>query len=202
MLITGILLAAGCSERFGGNKLLHHLSDGTPIAVACARQLRQHVDHAVAVLRPEQYRLADLLRAEGVHLIPYASTGMGESLATAIKASCGAAGWVVTLGDMPFIQSSTIANVVNGLRQGHALVAPTYQGLRGHPVGFQRCFYHELSQLQGDTGAQSLLRKYAATMTLQPCEDAGIIRDVDTYQDLHPLFNSTQTAQLAAYHVD
>lgn len=202
MLITGILLAAGHSERFGGNKLLHHLSDGTPIAVASARQLRQQVDHAVAVLRPEQYHLADLLRAEGVHLIPYASAGLGESLATAIKACCGAAGWVVTLGDMPFIQAETIAHVVNGLRQGNTLVAPTYQGLRGHPVGFQRCFYHELSQLQGDTGAQALLRKHAATMTLLPCDDAGIVQDVDTYQDLHSHFNVTQTAPLTTYHVD
>ena len=38
--IVGLLLAAGHGRRFGGDKLLQPLADGTPVAVAAARALK------------------------------------------------------------------------------------------------------------------------------------------------------------------
>jgi len=35
--IAGILLAAGCGSRFGANKLLAPLADGTPLAIAALK---------------------------------------------------------------------------------------------------------------------------------------------------------------------
>ena len=41
---TGILLAAGQGTRFGSNKLLQPLADGTPMAVASAVTLQRRAD--------------------------------------------------------------------------------------------------------------------------------------------------------------
>lgn len=60
--IVGILLAAGTSTRFGGNKLLFPMKSGTRMAVASARNLRSAVEQAVAVVRPGSRKLRGLSR--------------------------------------------------------------------------------------------------------------------------------------------
>ncbi|MGH8772938.1 MAG: NTP transferase domain-containing protein, partial [Burkholderiales bacterium] len=57
-MIAGVLLAAGASSRFGSNKLLHPLPDGTPIAVAAGRNLKRAVEDAFAVVRSHDEALA------------------------------------------------------------------------------------------------------------------------------------------------
>jgi molybdenum cofactor cytidylyltransferase len=69
MPITGILLAAGYSKRFGSDKLLYPLADGTPMAVAAAQKLYATVNPVLAVVRPESIELADLLSAEGLQIV-------------------------------------------------------------------------------------------------------------------------------------
>ncbi|TCV90542.1 nucleotidyltransferase family protein [Sulfurirhabdus autotrophica] len=185
-MITGILLAAGTGSRFGSNKLLHPLPDGTPIAIAAARTLLKSVEHGVAVLPDTNPQLADLLHAEGMEIIycPEAAQGMGKSLACGVAASQNSSGWIIALADMPYIQTGTVTSVAKSLRTGVSIVAPSYQGKRGHPVGFGREFYSDLVQLNGDQGARQLLSKHASSLQLIPCEDAGILADIDQPSDL------------------
>jgi molybdenum cofactor cytidylyltransferase len=56
-MITGILLAAGNASRFGSNKLLHLLPDGTPIAMAAARNLKAAIPSSLAIVRPQDHAL-------------------------------------------------------------------------------------------------------------------------------------------------
>jgi len=109
-MIVGILLAAGTGTRFGGDKLLFPLADGTPVGVQAARNLLSGVDHGVAVLRPSDRQLAHLLEAEGMQVAfcPGAETGMGTSLAFGVTAAQDEDGWLIALADMPFIQHDTI----------------------------------------------------------------------------------------------
>jgi molybdenum cofactor cytidylyltransferase len=106
--IVGILLAAGRGTRFGSDKRLYPLSDGTPMAVAAARNLRPACDRLIAVLRPGSETLAGLLAAEGCETVvcAEADSGMGHTLAAGVRASPEALGWVVALADMPFIAPS------------------------------------------------------------------------------------------------
>jgi molybdenum cofactor cytidylyltransferase len=187
--ITGILLAAGYSRRFGSDKLLHPLANATPIAVAAARKLYTSVNQTLAVVRPESTELAHLLHREGLQIMTCAEaeTGMGASIACGIKASLNAQAWIIALADIPLIQITTIQQIVRRLQQGAAIVAPQYQGRRGHPVGFHQRYGTQLSQLTGDTGARTLLQQHSAQITYFPCNDAGIHYDIDTIQDLENL---------------
>jgi molybdenum cofactor cytidylyltransferase len=186
MPITGILLAAGYSKRFGSDKLLYPMADGTPMAVATAQKLYAAVNPVLAVVRPESIELADLLSAEGLQIVNCAAakTGMGASIACGIKASLDAQAWVIALADMPFIQTATIKQLIALLCKGAAIAAPQYQGRRGHPVGFNQQFGTLLSQLTGDMGARTVLQKYRTQTTLFSCHDMGIHYDVDTLQEL------------------
>ena len=135
---TGILLAAGQGSRFGSNKLLHPLADGTPMGVASAHRLRQAVAHCIAIVADEQGETAQLLAETGLQIIanPQACDGMGASIARGVAASADAGGWIIALADMPHIPVNVIQALVDALAQGADIVAPVFRGQRGHPVGF------------------------------------------------------------------
>lgn len=184
--VVGILLAGGRSTRFGADKLMHCLGDGTPIAVASARRLIAVCPHTISVLRPEQADLRTLLTAMAVdvRLDPECERGLGNSLACAVRASPEADGWLVALADMPFLNSSTLHSLIKALSRGADIAAPVHRGRRGHPVGFSRRWFAALASLHGDIGARQLLDEHARSITLIEVDDSGVHRDVDRRDDL------------------
>lgn len=184
-MITGILLAAGAGTRFGGDKLLAPLRCGTPIGIKSARNLLSAVDHGIAVVRPDDQRLAKLLKKEGfqVAYCPNANTGMGASLAFGVNAAQNSRGWLIALADMPFIRHDTIHSIATLLRAGAPIAAPQHQDRHGHPVGFASEFFCDLTQLSGDRGAHPILTNHAERIVSFNCEDPGIFADIDTRSD-------------------
>lgn len=192
MKVVAILLAAGSATRFGSDKLLHALPHEVPIAVQAARHLRAvFADAVFAVVRPDAWELSRLLREEGCTVAPCerAAEGMGASLACGVRAADAAGlaeGYVVALGDMPFIRASTIAAVRDALAGGAAVAAPYFRARRGHPVGIAGRYGAELAALSGDEGARRLLAAHADELVKVPVGDPGAIRDIDTPGDLAP----------------
>jgi len=184
--ITGILLAAGASQRFGTDKLTQHLPNGVPVAVQACRRLLMACERILVVVRPGSTRLIDLLAPLGVDIAvcETASQGMGTSLAFAIQSCPDARGWVVALADMPGIQVETLRQVAAALHDGALIAAPHFHGRRGHPVGFSAKLGDALMMLQGDQGAKSVLRTHAQSLTRIDCEDPGILWDIDHPEDL------------------
>lgn len=186
MKIVGILLAAGSGSRFGGDKLLHPLPDGTPMGVASLRNLLKALPNVIAVVRSGDHRLGDLLRNEGANVVACedAGQGMARSFVCAVDASRDAHGWVIALGDMPFLLPQTINKVAVQVAQTGRIVIPAYQGTRGHPVGFGGRYRDELLAVHGDEGARAVIANNRADVETLDCGDPGILRDVDTPADL------------------
>jgi molybdenum cofactor cytidylyltransferase len=186
--IVGLLLAAGSATRFGSDKLQHALPHGVSIAVQSARHLKSEVTRVVAVVRPGSDELSKALKSEGceIAVCENAAEGMGASLACAARAAGEADGYLIALADMPFLRRSTIAAVRDALAGGAPLVAPYFRARRGHPVGLSRKFLKELVDLRGDAGAKKLLAEHERAIVKIPVGDPGVIRDIDTPEDLAP----------------
>jgi molybdenum cofactor cytidylyltransferase len=193
--MIGILLAAGFSRRFGSqNKLMQTLADNDIIAVHAAKNLLTAVPVSVAVVRQDNPELATKLIHVGmvvVHCPPH-KTEMADSLLIAIEAASAiereagntlSAGYVIALADMPFIQPATISRVADAIRHGADIAMPSYQGQRGHPVGFAVKFHNALTQLSGDEGARAIIKSHAKALTLLETDDAGVVTDIDTQED-------------------
>ncbi|MGQ0545681.1 MAG: nucleotidyltransferase family protein [Betaproteobacteria bacterium] len=186
--IVGLLLAAGSASRFGSDKLRHALPHGVPIAVQAARPLKAELKRVIAVVKPGADELAEALKNESCEVVvcENAAEGMGASLACAARAAGEAGGYLVALGDMPFLRRTSIAAVRDALAGGAALVAPYFRARRGHPVGLGKGFYAELLSLRGDEGAKKLLAANEKQLVKIPIGDPGVIRDIDTPADLLP----------------
>ena len=186
--IVGVLLAAGSASRFGSDKLRHALPHGVSIAVQAARPLKAELKRVIAVVRPGSVQLAEALSKESCEVVvcENAAEGMGASLACAARAAGEADGYLVALGDMPFLRRTSIAALRDALANGALLVAPYFRTRRGHPIGFSRRFLPDLLSLKGDEGAKRVLAAHERELVKIPIGDPGVIRDIDTPDDLLP----------------
>lgn len=189
MTPVGILLAAGRGRRFdptgAASKLLQVLPGGEPVVAASARVLLSAVDKVIAVVRPDDGGVGDCLRALGcdVTVCLEADSGMAASLVHAIRhAPPDAAGWLIALGDMPYVRGATVKVLCEALEQGAAIALPVSGGRRGNPVGFGRIHLDALLALQGDQGARAILKVHPVTEVR--VDDPGIFSDIDTLSDL------------------
>ena len=184
--VTGIILAAGQSTRFGRDKLIARLSDNSTILSASARPMLEVIPKIIAVLAPGQTERQQYLDDLGIEILicSKALMGIGHSLACAVNGSSGSDAWVITLADLPYIQTQTIMQIYQQLQSGSQLVAPYYQGRRGHPVGISCQYKAELLNLTGDTGARSIFHRHSDKLDKLDTKDAGILRDIDLLSDL------------------
>jgi molybdenum cofactor cytidylyltransferase len=126
----------------------------------------------------------DAVRASGLayHVEAGPHPGMGDSIAAAVRATRDAAGWLILPGDLPLIHPETLHAVANALVE-HAAVFPTFEGQRGHPVGFSAQCRAGLESLKGNQGAALVLSTYHAIELV--VNDAGAVTDIDTLDDLY-----------------
>ncbi|WP_409317041.1 nucleotidyltransferase family protein [Pseudomonas sp. KCJK9016] len=128
--------------------------------------------------RPQAMRMA---QAYGCDIVSIEPAGMGDSIAAGVAACPDADGWLIVLGDMPFILPSSIEQVVAAIAEDVVSV-PVQGGEFGHPVGFGRSFGHGLMALSGDRGARPLFKQ--GRVVEVAVDDPGVLWDIDVPQAL------------------
>jgi Uncharacterized MobA-related protein len=178
-----VMLAAGFGRRFGADKRRALLPDGTPLLTHTLRAAAPAFSERVLVLREEDEDLRKRHADWPCVIATDAALGLGHSLAAALPHIEDWDGMVVALGDMPWVQTRTYAQIKQRLAP-ELLVVPYYQGQRGNPVGIGSDFFPELMKPQGDQGARTLFKRHSSSLVACEVDDAGILRDVDSPQDL------------------
>jgi molybdenum cofactor cytidylyltransferase len=106
---------------------------------------------------------------------------MGNSIAAAVAAQPDHRGWLIVLGDMPFILPDTLRQLVKSL-DDEGISVPMSGGEFGHPVAFGRRYCLPLMALSGDRGARRLFQP--GVVREVPVEDPGVLWDIDTPEAL------------------
>ncbi|WP_263217613.1 nucleotidyltransferase family protein [Pseudomonas atacamensis] len=189
--IAVIVLAAGEGKRFrqiAGSDKDKLLADCTGRDGAVRSVIEQvlvnlpaSLDKRVLVTteaRPQAMRMA---QAYGCDVVSIESTGMGDSIAAGVAACPEADGWLIVLGDMPFILSSSIERVLAAMADD-AVSVPVLGGEFGHPVGFGRSFAAQLQALTGDRGARPLFAQ--GRVVEVAVDDPGVLWDIDVPESL------------------
>ncbi|WP_296184431.1 nucleotidyltransferase family protein [Pseudomonas sp. UBA1879] len=184
--LCAIVLAAGQGTRYREvagahrNKLLAQCMGRDGIERCVIEQvlvnLSVQVDKVVLLTRPQYSCVAELGLRHGCEVVVLESPGMGDSIAAAVSAEPDHRGWLIVLGDMPFIHPDTLKRVADSVRPDMISV-PVYQGQYGHPVAFGRGFASSLMGLAGEKGAKRLFN--GAQVNEVRVDDPGVLWDVD-----------------------
>ncbi|MGY2337836.1 nucleotidyltransferase family protein [Pseudomonas sp. SDO5532_S415] len=186
-----IVLAAGQGSRFrqvAGDEKDKLLADCTGLDDAVRSVIEQvlvnlpaELDRRVLVTTADRPQVIRMAKAYGCEIVLVESTGMGDSIAAGVAACAQLNGWLMVLGDMPFILPSSIGQVVAQVVDD-CISVPVQEGEFGHPVGFGRNFGPGLMALSGDRGAKALFAQ--GRVVEVTVDDPGVLWDVDVPEKL------------------
>ena len=191
-MIAGLILAAGESSRMGADKAVLTYRGGTFLGTVFNVLRDAGIERIAVVLghHAEQIERAVNLPCAEFILNPNYLRGQTSSLQAGLRAlatpECEAI--VLCLVDHPQVSPATVRQLITAFQRSLApVVIPTHQNRRGHPVLIARSLFAELSRLDPDTGANTVLRQRRQATQFVEVSDAGILVDVDdreTYRRL------------------
>lgn len=185
--IWAIILAAGESRRMGAPKMLLTFHGRTMIENVIANVSESNVGNIVVVLGAEREALVNQISALNIkycYNIDY-KDGMLSSVKCGFRnlpSEYNAA--LVFQGDQPVIPPAAINIVIKAyLSVGKGIVIPVYKNKRGHPVLIARKYMEEIEKLNPVEGLRSLAYKFPDDVLEVDTDEAGILRDFDTYEE-------------------
>lgn len=182
--VAGILLAAGGSTRFGGDKLSADLFGRTVLQRSVSAMLDAGLAPVVVVVQPD----AGVQLPEGAVAIgnPHWLSGIASSIQAGIRAARAddsADAVVVAPADQPRCGPAVYRRLLDAYRaDGTRPVVAAYDGALRNPVLLPRDRWRIVDDLRGDSGLSQVVRDSAA-LALE-CADVGSVDDVDTPEDL------------------
>lgn len=179
-----VLLAAGESRRFGGNKLLHELN-GKPMYQYILEQIQglpsDMIGQKLLVTQYEDIRKEAETRGFLTVENKNSRLGISHSLHLGLQALDDRADAVMfAVCDQPWLRQATIWKLITEWRQsGKGIACLGYQGEPGNPVIFSKRYYKELLELTGDTGGKRVLCRHMDDVWISEAEEQEL-KDMDT----------------------
>lgn len=177
MGLIAAVLAAGASVRLGRPKQLLQYRGEPLIRHAVRIALGARCDKTFVIVPPDL--LGDALEGMDVTVIenPEWRGGVSTSIRAAVKAAPDSR-ILFTLCDQPLITSEHLREML-GVEA--PIVATEYRGIAGVPAVFGPQFSEQLSALEGDRGARSIIDMHIDSVVPIRLEEAGV--DIDTFDD-------------------
>lgn len=198
VLRSALVLAAGLSTRFPGNKLLYEVEDrlvgrDSIIRVVVRKFLScECFDEVVVVVGYEYGRIIEALRDLDVKFVynPNFTGGMSTSIVAGARRVIRHSSLVaIHPADVPFVKTTTISllvSVASAYTSGAgAIVIPRYGPKGGHPLVISGELVKELLNLSEEgLGLKGLISRKRDRVIYVDTDDPGAVLDVDRPEDL------------------
>lgn len=193
MKIFGIVISAGEGRRMEGRiKQLLPWKNSTILGSIIETLKNSDLEKIYIVLGYEKDKIYDSIKdilTEKFEIIfnENYKKGMLTSIQEALKkAPPYFDGFIVFLGDQPFLNKDTINKLLNEVRKGqYPIIVSCYKGERGHPTFISMKFKDEILSLDPEKeGLRDIIysaRNKNLVFDLET-EDPDTVKDIDTYE--------------------
>ena len=188
IFIKKILLAAGCSKRYGEkNKLTENFK---------GKHLIEHIIHTLlkvfdpcellVILGHDSKVIKDLIDNKDIKIVNNKKykNGIGTSISLGIQhLDTTVQGVMIIPADMPLISAEDLIKLENEfiVHNCKKVVLPRYKYTIGNPVILPKSYFATLKNLKEDFGARSQIKEIDIVKV--DC-DVGTIFDIDTSKEL------------------
>jgi molybdenum cofactor cytidylyltransferase len=193
--VAALVPAAGQSRRMGCCKQLLPLPD-RPVIVRCLETIRAAgIDDIVLVLgEPYGAAIAQVVTPYSPQIVwnPDQESDMAQTLRCGLPPlPADVSGILVFVPDYPLVRTDTCrALVAQHLLDPAAILIPTWQGRKGHPVLVPAAIMHALPN---HPTLRQLLASYPDQVSLVVTADEGTILDMDTPGDYQTLLERSSS---------
>ena len=186
-MITGLVLAAGRSERMGTLKQLLPFGSVTLIEQVVRTLTRSRLGKDVVVVLG--HRAEEIVaRVSGLPVrFAYNPDPEGDMISSI---RCGLAyippdqAILVALGDQPLVTTGTVNRLIAEYeRRPEGMVLPVHDGKRGHPMIVSPAFREEILFESNPGGLKGLRDRYAESVRLVPVDTDAVLIDLDYRSD-------------------
>lgn len=185
--VIAIILAAGKSVRFGGQKLLYEFR-GHPLILTTLKPFLRFpsIDEVLVVVGYRKDEMIQVLKDYPVRIVVNENyeRGLSSSILSALPYVEEDDEVFIHLGDKPFVSVELLHTLLGNVKKEAHIIVPTYDGTIGHPILVGPGSYLKgLSEIDGDEGLRSVISKRPESLVLTPY-DVSVIIDIDTTEDL------------------
>ena len=186
-MITGLVLAAGRSERMGTLKQLLPFGSVTLIEQVVRTLTRSRLGKDVVVVLG--HRAEEIVaRVSGLPVrFAYNPDPEGDMISSI---RCGLAyippdqAILVALGDQPLVTTGTVNRLIAEYeRRPEGMVLPVHDGKRGHPMIVSPAFREEILFESNPGGLKGLRDRHAESVRLVPVDTDAVLIDLDYRSD-------------------
>ena len=182
-MVTGMILAGGCSTRAKTNKLLLQV-DEKPLILHTIDSMKPFVDHLIVVTGKYDQELRPYLKDVEVIYNKDYELGMFSSVLAGIKNVDSDV--IILPGDMMNISPNTFKSLLNN--KG-TITIPTYKGQNGHPLFLNKKMCELLKKEDINSNLKLFVNKNSKSINYVEVNDPFIKFDIDTMKDYQTLLN-------------
>ena len=186
-MITGLVLAAGRSERMGTPKQLLPFGGVTLIEQVIRTLTRSRLGKEVVVVLG--YRAKDIVeRISGLPVrLAYNPDPEGDMVSSV---RCGLAyiepdqAVMISLGDQPLVTTGIVNRLIDEYEERpEGMVLPVHEGKRGHPMILSPAFREEILFESMPGGLKALRDRYSGSVRTVPVDTDAVLIDLDYRSD-------------------
>ena len=181
-----VIMAAGRSQRFGGNKLLAPLAGRPVLGHVLGRIPPQAFVRRICVVSCREAE--EICRDAGVPCLRYAGGAQSDTLRLGLSRMLDLDGCMFAMGDQPLLERESVLRLAQAFsRSPQDVCRLAFGDCAGSPVVFPKACFGALMALTGEHGGMYALRGRSERVRLVQAGYARELMDADTPQALSAL---------------
>lgn len=186
--INLILLAAGNSTRFNGNKLLEVVNEKPMYMNVVEKVLKLKFNKIILVTQYKEIKEALLNYPIEVVMNNKSELGISHSIKLGINIDLEADAYMFMVCDQPFISLESIKALIDSfIISNKGMACAQNDGNLGNPAVFSSKYKEELLNLKGDVGGKVVMKKHIEDLEKVEISNETELMDIDTKEELEKL---------------
>jgi molybdenum cofactor cytidylyltransferase len=185
MKIRALILAAGKGSRIGKPKLMLEINNKSFISVIVDRVKSAGIDDMICIVSNETYEWTKKNINCNIVINTEPEKGMISSVYYGAVNLNDCEGVMIIPVDHPFVEAGTYLELIEEFKKNKdSIIKPVFDGKSGHPVIVPYDIIKSINKENFSSGLKEVIKKSGRKQIYVEINDKGILKNINTKEDL------------------